>query len=249
MSTEVVSKPPLVIVGMVDSFPNPTDGMEVWCINNSYKKQEGCTRVYHMDPIKDTNVSFINEVNELGCECILQEKHPLIPNSRAYPLKDVIERFSIEYFTSSSPYLIAQALMEGYGRIILWGMYKHSDSLEYMHHVPCINFWIGMAAGMGVHVSMQSDIAIAKNFPWESSRYGYTANISCMLCNATIAAAYRACAAYPQKFVTQDDMPEPEGDAESWEWMQQMWSHAYMDSLKPRLEHDIEPMKFELQTD
>jgi hypothetical protein len=244
--TEQVSKPPLVIVGMVEGFPHPTEDMDVWCINNSYRPQGGATRVYHLDPVRERDQDFINDVNQMGCECFLQEPHPDIPKSEKFPLDQVLERFGIEYFTSSSPYLIAHALMEGYGRIILWGMYKQNDSLEYLPHVPCINFWVGMAAGMGVHISMEPGMSIAKAFPWESPRYGYTANISQLLCNATLASAYRACAAYPQKFITNKDLPDPHADGDTWEWMQQMWQHAYLDAGKPRMEHDIEPMRFDL---
>ena len=68
-----------------------------------------------------------------------------------YPLQAVIERFGTDYFNSTVDYAIALALHEGHKEINLYGINMISHS-EYAYQKPGVDFWCGVAIGMGVKV-------------------------------------------------------------------------------------------------
>lgn len=82
-----------------------------------------------------------------------------IPTSLLYPLDAVTERFGtpnidgikFPYLTSTMAYMLAQALLEGVDEIRLAGI-EMVIGTEYVHQKPCLEFYLGMAIGMGVKV-------------------------------------------------------------------------------------------------
>lgn len=102
-----------------------------------------------------------------GIPVYMQEVDPLIPTSVRYPLGDITARWR-PYFTSTTPYMIALALHEGVDEIGLLGIYLNTTA-EYRAHRPCVEYWLGVADGMGVRVVLPegNDLATAP-------LYGYT---------------------------------------------------------------------------
>lgn len=90
----------------------------------------------------------------------MQEIDTEIPTSVRYPLGEIVDRFG-GYFTSTVPYMIALALHEDVDEIGLLGIYLTSE-VEYAAHRPCVEYWLGMAKGMGVKVVLPNDCDLTK---------------------------------------------------------------------------------------
>jgi len=97
----------------------------------------------------------------------MQEVDPLIPASVRYPIEQVTSRWRA-YFTSTVPYMIALALHEGVDELGLLGIYL-SSTTERQAHRACVEYWLGVAEGMGVKIVMPDD-----NPMLQSPLYGYT---------------------------------------------------------------------------
>jgi hypothetical protein len=95
---------------------------------------------------------------------IMQYWQPDVPNSVAYPLREVCKTLldgfrrgdeKVKYFTSSLAYMIAYALnlkdKEKVDRIEIYG-FEMADSVEYLRQKAGAEFWIGLALGRGVEI-------------------------------------------------------------------------------------------------
>jgi len=94
----------------------------------------------------------------------MQETHPEIPASIAYPLAQMTEAFALPhtpkpYFTSTVSYMIALAIVERFDEIQLYGIDLAQDT-EYAIQRPSCEFFLGIAVGRGIRVvpHPQSDV-------------------------------------------------------------------------------------------
>lgn len=110
------------------------------------------------------------------CVIYLQQEHPLIPQSVAYPLmevqaylKKIDDYASVNYFSSSIGYMLALALtMDWVQEIHLYGIDLIDDE-EYGYQRPNAEYLVGLARGLGKKVFIPDDAAICKF----SHMYGY----------------------------------------------------------------------------
>jgi hypothetical protein len=134
------------------------------------------TRIYEMHKfekrekmtVRDGKQHFyhLNELGKLGHRIIMQKEHHNIVNSEAYPLYDVIS-VGMDYFMGTPCYMLAQAIMEGYTHIRVFGF----DQMDYEHVLQraCWSFWMGIAIGRGIKV----DGAMPFITSFNARRYGY----------------------------------------------------------------------------
>jgi len=85
----------------------------------------------------------------------MQSVDPAVPNSCAYPLEQVAERWGRRMLTSSAAYALALALLRGYQRIEVYGI-ELSSNTEYSYQLPGWAYWVGLATGAGVDVVLRS---------------------------------------------------------------------------------------------
>ena len=95
-----------------------------------------------------------------GIPVYMQEQNSEIPTSMRYPLGEIIDRFG-GYMTSTVPYMIALALHEGVDEIGLLGIYLETSG-EYRDHRPCVEYWLGVARGMGVSIVLPNGCSLTK---------------------------------------------------------------------------------------
>ena len=98
-----------------------------------------------------THVARLNEIAAEGRRIIMQEPHPLIVNSEAYPVEDVVKFTGLDWFMGTPCYMVADAIREGYTHIRIWGM----DQLDYEHTLQreCFVGWMCYAVGRGIKIS------------------------------------------------------------------------------------------------
>jgi hypothetical protein len=83
---------------------------------------------------------------------VLEE--PLKPHWQTFPLEKLRQRFGArDFYTCTMAYQLAYALMEGYKTVGLWGMELwQGSSRERTVELRCLEYWLGVAKGMGVEV-------------------------------------------------------------------------------------------------
>jgi hypothetical protein len=92
---------------------------------------------------------------------------PELPNAKLYPKDEVLAKF-FPYFNNSVSWMIALALHEGITHLGLWGVdMAQSDPAtgangEYEHQRPSCEFFVGVAAGMGVQVMVAAESDLLK---------------------------------------------------------------------------------------
>lgn len=75
------------------------------------------------------------------------------PKGIPYPLETVTEKLPYHYFTCTFAYQIALAIYEGFTTIGLFGVeLDKGTSRERTVEKACVEFWIGIALGSGIHV-------------------------------------------------------------------------------------------------
>jgi hypothetical protein len=88
-----------------------------------------------------------------------------IPACRPYPLDEVKKWCESKgykaYFTNSISYMIAIAIMDGYKSIGIWGVDMAANG-EYQHERPSVEYWIGLAQGMGIEVVLPKETELLK---------------------------------------------------------------------------------------
>lgn len=77
-----------------------------------------------------------------------------------YPLDEILKEFKTEYFSNSIPYMIALAIYQKYTHIDLYGcnVIPLDSEAPIVENHPGTEFWIGLAMGRGVKVTVHGKI-------------------------------------------------------------------------------------------
>lgn len=173
----------VALVGFAQSSRQlaPYDDPEyaIWGLNQLYRFIPRATRWFeihenwHEHVVEGTD--HFGWLREAPIPTYMTECVPGIPNSVRYPLERVLaltnhqgHTVGLDYFTSTVAYMIGLALVEGYQHIDIYGVDLIARE-EYRQQKPCLEYWIGVASGMGVEVGIPVQSALLK----QSHRYGY----------------------------------------------------------------------------
>lgn len=182
----------VAIVGFASSSrlkaPYGDDSWAVWGLNQCYRFMPRATRWFELHPHSGPRSWLADQVpgtDYLGwmqaapIPIYMVAKHPEIPNSVGFPLQQLIDEFDLEstrpdmknkgYFHSSVDLMIALAISEGFEHIGVWGIDMVHDT-EYGYQRPSGEFWLGVAKGRGIRVTVPVESALLNN---EGYIYGY----------------------------------------------------------------------------
>ena len=88
-----------------------------------------------------------------------------------YPIKEVMERFDTDYFSSTVDYAIALALYRGYDDIHLYGV---TMTIADYSNLKCgCDFWCGYAKGLGAKVKVHGESTVMKTTDGKVYGYGH----------------------------------------------------------------------------
>lgn len=117
-----------------------------------------------------------------GYPIYMQDAYPDVPDCEKYPFDEIcaallpgLSRKSgegVRYFTSSAAYALALAIYKGYKEIEIVGIEMASDT-EYARQRDGVTFWMGIAIGRGVRVTLQD-----KSLLLRGHLYGYTGEVT-----------------------------------------------------------------------
>jgi len=86
-----------------------------------------------------------------------------------YPLREIVECFKTDYFSSTVDYAIALALYRGYEEIDLYGVTL--SAVDYSTLKCGCDFWCGYAKGLGVKITVHGESTVMKTI--DGLVYGY----------------------------------------------------------------------------
>ena len=117
----------------------------------------------------------VARINALQCPLIAPYKYAEIPLSQAFPLEECVKEFGIPYFNNTISYMIAYALLKGVKELDTYGVNQASSS-EYFYEKSSVEYWLGIASGRGVQVTIngpKSELLNNKARFGGSILYGY----------------------------------------------------------------------------
>ncbi len=144
---------------------------EIWGLNDLYKYPGDVKRwtrwfEMHDDQLgnKVGRAKFDERVKEFAkwenIPIYMQNKHPDIPGSVAYPLEEMVKEYG-DYFTNTISYMIALAIYEGAKEIGVYGV-DMSTSEEYQKQRPSCEYYLGIAVGKGIKVTVHPEADLLK---------------------------------------------------------------------------------------
>lgn len=182
----------VAIVGFAETTrlkaPFHDQSWEIWAMNQLYRFIPRATRWFEIHPHEGPHsyladavpgTDYAKWLAECPIPVYMVSHKPEFPTSVTYPFRQMIEEFGLEdirpdardkgYFHSSVDYMIALAISEGFQEIGVWGVDMTHDS-EYGYQKPSGSFWLGVAKGRGIKLTLPKESALLKN---EGYAYGY----------------------------------------------------------------------------
>ena len=174
--------------GTRDMAPYNDETWEIWSVNNLYKFIPRTDRIFEMHDREDleqreshgqAGESHIEFLKQCPIPVYMQKKHEDIPNSIAYPIDEMVERFGIPrlkgnqkdaYFTNSISYMIALAIIEKFDVMHIYGV-DMAVGTEYSEQRPSCEYYIGIAKGLGMEIKIPVESDLLKT----RFMYGYEA--------------------------------------------------------------------------
>lgn len=124
---------------------------------------------------QDNLGDIVKRINDMGVPLVAPFKYAEIPKSEAFPLHECVREFGMPYFSNTIAYMIAYALLKGAKEIDIYGVNQASSS-EYFYEKAGVEFWLGIAIGRGVKVTingMKSELLTNKQRFGGHILYGY----------------------------------------------------------------------------
>lgn len=168
----------VAIVGFASSTrdlaPYDDPAFEIWGLNQLYRYMRRYDRwfeihqrsVFMADIVRDTD--YVGWLQRTPVPIYMNETHQDMPMSVRYPIETIIEAFGRDYFTSSIAFEVALAMFEGFEEIHVYGVDLIVGD-EYFYQKACLEWWLGLAKGMGIATYIPKESALLK----QSHRYGY----------------------------------------------------------------------------
>lgn len=164
--------------------PYEDPNFDIWLFNESPQKPEIYRRwdaSFQMHK-PEVYTSLENWVNKDHWEWLQQdhgdktiwmmEVDPRVPNSKRYPIEEILAMTPYHYLRSTPAMALALAIHLGYRHIQIYGS-ELSSNTEYGYQAINFSFWIGFAHGYGVNLELRC---------WESEffdqpLYGYEGEV------------------------------------------------------------------------
>ena len=162
---------------MREAFTGEAD--EIWGCSRTYEKQRDFSRYFFLDHPGHLSwdieqvATWTREVNSLKVPVYMLKHFSEVPLSLSFPLQSLLGRFPRGRYSSTIAYMVAFALFEGFDKIILHKILEVASAGDYSVQKPCLDYWCGIADGMGIDLDLTSDSLVAKPMPWQSEFYGY----------------------------------------------------------------------------
>jgi len=140
----------------------PSGKGEIWGVNNVHLLQDVDLIVdihNRVNPKEEKDRVHMKELGKKGIPTYSQDKIEGFDNVKKYPVDEIIKEFGVDYFGSGIDYIIALAIYEGATDIHMYGVCM-MDKSEYTHQKASVEFWIGVAMGRGINVTVHGEYPV-----------------------------------------------------------------------------------------
>lgn len=159
-------------VAIVGSHPKGLEGVpwdnptvDIWLFNEAPLKVEKYPRwtaalQIHGPEVYSVDNNWVNPdywkwlQQPHGKQIWMQEIDPRVPDSRKYPLEEILKLVPYRYLRSSPAMALALAIYLEYDEIQLFGSELTSNT-EYAYQATNYAFWIGFAHGRGIDLQLR----------------------------------------------------------------------------------------------
>jgi hypothetical protein len=153
----------VIILGMGATGGGCPYDAEVWGVNRGFRKCRRMDKLFmsdtRLDPYGDIQFD-IHNLKDVDFPIISLHQIKGI-KTRRYPYKAIVKRFGTEFFSCTICYMIAYALYKGYNYIRMYGV-DMITTKEYEREKGGVEFWVGMARGMGCKVEISRGSAVCQ---------------------------------------------------------------------------------------
>lgn len=158
----------IAIVGYTDSrheAPYGDPAWEMWGLNNLHTQvlpdqMPSFSRWYDLHDAATiaADAAHVEWLSKATIPVYVWRTDPAWPTSVEFPRVELMDQFG-RYFTNSISWMIAHAILEGATSIGVWGV-DMAQSSEYAAQRPSCEYFLGIAAGLGieVHIAETSDL-------------------------------------------------------------------------------------------
>ena len=165
---------------------------EVWGVNGTYNFAKRLDKLFMTDEPDEVATCWYDmvKVKVANPTLVFPIPYPRFQNKgfrvEIYPMDGIREKFKTRFFSNSIAYMLAYALyhtksiqtpddpmprvIEGYEKIYLFGI-DMMTSATYIQEKGGVEYWMGVALGMGVKVINTKGSATGKT--WNGKMYGY----------------------------------------------------------------------------
>ena len=170
----------VVLKGSQYTYDGPEE--EVWGCGHAVKHRGNpMTRYYFMDDMREFNSGVWAQANlkEVGkiklntFPIVTSTPYPEFPTARGFDRATALDFFGFTYYTSTVCYMLADAIREGYEKIVIHRFHEHEWGRDYIQQKAAMDFWIGYAAGAGIEVEITPNSSLAIPYFWMLDEYGY----------------------------------------------------------------------------
>lgn len=164
---------------------------EVWSVNGGFTFAPRIDKLFMTDEEVEVNASEYDMVHlkKITKTLVLPAKYQKFQGTgipvEIYPIDAVLARFPTRFYSNTIAYMMAYALLhttvsqepgkppkvvDGYHKIWLFGIDMLTNS-TYIQEKGGVEYWMGVALGMGVEVRNTRESATGKT--WNGKMYGY----------------------------------------------------------------------------
>ena len=148
--------------------PNmPPKNTEIWGCNAIYRDHY-VDRLFVAHDIRiimlHDDADFVENINKLGIPVYTTHDYKVINNRALIPLNEIMNKWDIGFFLNVISYLIATAILQEPKQIDLYGVDMRPDAgtETYINEKGSVEFWCGIARGMGIKVTNTKESFVLK---------------------------------------------------------------------------------------
>lgn len=158
---------------------------QVWGIN-ALGDVLHCDLIFHMDDVRiqeiraaanpESNIAhMLRWLRTTTTPVMTSRSHPDYSALVEFPLEDVINDLTYDYFNSTAAYAVAYAIHIGVEKITLFGCdYTYPNAHDAEKGRGCVEFWLGQAAARGIQISLPKTTTLMDAIYGRQDRlYGY----------------------------------------------------------------------------
>jgi hypothetical protein len=159
----------IAIIGTTISLhdaPYDDPDWEIWGLNGGYivlqqKRWDKWFDLHDLDILKEIHHDeYLPFLKSAGDRLYMNKKYEEFPDANVFPYNDLVSKYG-NYFTNTIAWLIALAIEQEPEEIGIWGVNMACDT-EYFHQRPCCEYFMGIAEGKGIKVTIPESSELLK---------------------------------------------------------------------------------------